>query len=407
MDNTSPVRFAEACGATAPLDLVIEKDTGEVVTRGVIDHPCAMIGRDSYCEIVLSDPAVSGRHAFLQVIGGRVLVVDLESRSGTRWADLPRPDGWLAPDVPVQVGPFRLHLAAQVSDSRTRFGPGYHPLQSGPLPDGYPKAAVEFRNGKVAQSRWEINRTVTLLGRARSCKINLASDEVSLFHAYFLLTPDGVWIVDLFGRGGVLVNGEPVRFCRLEHSDEVRVAKFVLGLAYEGGARPAKSPAVTATPLGIANPDLPTAFPDRLVVPPSEAPVTLVPAAAVPVDTTRFSAEQSQLFEQFQQVMLKMMTLFGQAHQQQIATLERELKKLATMTEELQRLQSQRSLEPPPATAATAQKPLSDPGQTPEPTAESARLHGFVFDRIAALHDERQGVWQRLLSLVSAKPANG
>jgi pSer/pThr/pTyr-binding forkhead associated (FHA) protein len=403
VDNKSPIWFAAACGAVSSLDLVIEKDTGEVVTRGAVEQPCAMIGRDPYCEIVLADKSVSARHAFLQVVGGRVFVVDLDSRSGTRWDDLPRPDGWLTPDTPVQLGPFRIHVTAPVSDTPAIVGPTYHPLHAGPLPKGYPRVAVEFRNGKVAQGCWDINRTLTLVGRARACKINLASDEVSLFHAYFLLTPDGVWVVDLYGRGGVLVNDEPVRFRRLDHGDEVRIAKFILGISYAEGATNTRRPEPITAPLATANPDVTSGFPDRLTGPLSAPPVTLIPADD-DTQATRFSAVQSQLFERFQQSMLMMMKLFGQAHREQIAAMEREMAKLAALTEELQKLQAPAADASDPTAVRNA---IQSSDNTPIPADDSALNKEHIFDRISALHSERQGVWHRLMSLVSAKPTDG
>jgi pSer/pThr/pTyr-binding forkhead associated (FHA) protein len=396
VDPTSPIRFAAACGATSPLDLVIEKDTGEVVTRGAVDQPCAMIGRDQYCEIVLSDVGVSARHAFLQVIGGRVFVADLDSRAGTRWADRPKPDGWLAPDAPVQVGPFQLHLSGPVSEAPHRFPSNFHPLQPGPLPDGYPRAAVEFRNGKVAQSRWEINRVLTLVGRARACKINLASDEVSLFHAYFLLTPDGVWLVDLYGRGGVLVNGEPIRYRRLVNGDDIRIAKFSLSVAYENDVKalPLTEPLPMAAPLGTAVPDVPSGFPDVLAKPVTAPPVALV-AAYDSSPEPDLADVRRQLLDQVSRSIDVLRESFDRAEPEQVAIMEAERRRLAALTEEIQALQNR--LESPRET------PLPEPGKFPAVTTESADIHGQMVDRLAALNTERNGVWQRLIGIVSPK----
>jgi pSer/pThr/pTyr-binding forkhead associated (FHA) protein len=393
VDNALVARFAAACGATAPLDLLIERASGDVITRGSVDRPCALIGREPYCKIVLSDPTVSSRHAILQVIGGRVFVADLDSRSGTRWADRARPDGWLDPDSPIQVGPFRVRLAAPVSDRPTRFDPSFHPLRAGSLPATFPKAAIEFRTGKVALNRWEINRTFTLIGRARSCKINLTSDDVSLYHGYFLLTTDGVWVVDLYGRGGIQVNGQSVRVARLEHGDEVRVARFVLGLTYEGAPPPAARP--YTAPLSTARADVSTAFPDRIaapaVTPPSiVAPPPDEPATPPPADPAGLTLEQ------LQQSMTQMMEKFDQAHRQQIASIEREMSKLTALTEELQK-------QVPPAGARPGPAAKPDPTKPPVTVDDAAKHYTLVYERIAALNAERQSLWQRLMKLVSPK----
>src|SRR6516162_7466422 len=297
VDSTLVARFAAACGASAPIELLIERISGEVITRGSVGRPCALVGREPYCKIVLSDPTVSSRHAVLQVIGGRLFVADLDSRSGTRWADRTRPDGWMDPDTPIQVGPFRLRLAAPVSDRPIPFESSYHPLRTGPLPEGFPRVAIEFRTGKAAVNRWDVNRTLTLIGRARSCKINLTSDEVSLFHGYFLLTLDGVWVVDLYGRGGIQVNGQSVRIARLDHGDEVRIARFVLGVSYDGAPLP---PARSFhTPLATAAADVASGFPDRIVTPAQTPPSLVAPPPDEPT-TPKPDDPAGQALEQLQ-----------------------------------------------------------------------------------------------------------
>src|SRR5580698_6697848 len=70
--------------------------------------PYAVVGRGEGCDIVLPAHQVSFRHAYFQVIEGQVFCVDLASRNGVAWPDGPRKYGWVRPNVPIEIGPYRL-----------------------------------------------------------------------------------------------------------------------------------------------------------------------------------------------------------------------------------------------------------------------------------------------------------
>ena len=70
--TTDPLRFADACGAWAPLDLRIQLGNGTLLAEGTLDAPNAILGSTLECDVTLTAPEVSPRHAVLQMIGGRV-----------------------------------------------------------------------------------------------------------------------------------------------------------------------------------------------------------------------------------------------------------------------------------------------------------------------------------------------
>src|SRR5262245_33744143 len=57
-------RFAEACGATGPLDLRVDLAGGGVLAEGSVAQPFTLVGRDDACDVTLSDPEVNMRHAW-------------------------------------------------------------------------------------------------------------------------------------------------------------------------------------------------------------------------------------------------------------------------------------------------------------------------------------------------------
>src|SRR5262249_58053764 len=103
--------FREACGWPGRLDFDVHGPEGARVSCHQRDRPFARIGRDPRNDIRLDLANVSARHAYLQVIAGRPFVVDLGSRSGTRWRGESRSAGWLGPDDVLGGGDFTGRLA--------------------------------------------------------------------------------------------------------------------------------------------------------------------------------------------------------------------------------------------------------------------------------------------------------
>jgi pSer/pThr/pTyr-binding forkhead associated (FHA) protein len=232
-------RFAEACGATHPLNLRVGLADGGVLAEGVLQQPFTLIGRDDACDVTLTDPDVNPRHAWFQVVNGRVYALDLGSRLGVVWPDGAARSGWLDAKTPVRVGPFQLEIRVPVSD---RTDPAPDPLVAEPdAAKHYPIVQLDFRNGKRVKDRWTINRPITLVGRSSSCKLHLQAEDISSFHCGLVLTPGGLWVVDLSGRG-VVVNGERMRVAPLNHGAELWVGRFLIGCNYPGrGEEPSAS----------------------------------------------------------------------------------------------------------------------------------------------------------------------
>jgi pSer/pThr/pTyr-binding forkhead associated (FHA) protein len=237
-------RFADACGATGPLHLRVDLAGGGALAEGSVAQPFTLVGRDDACDVTLSDPEVNLRHAWLQVLGGRVFAVDLGSHSGLVWAGGTRGPGWLDVGVPVRVGPFNLYLRAAASERPSSYPSGYNPLAADTAAKTRSAVTLEFRNGRRAKDRWLVNRLLTLIGRAPDCKIHLNAEDISPYHCGIVSTRSGLWVVDLSGRG-VVVNGERMRVAPLPQGAELWVGRFLIGCVYQTPPSPP-----TASPSG-------------------------------------------------------------------------------------------------------------------------------------------------------------
>ena len=129
----------------------------------------------------------------------------------------------------------------------------------------------------------------------------------------------------------------------------------------------------------------------------------VVPAAPAPAGGEMIPAP---MFEQFQQSMLMMMKMFGQMQQQQMAGIQQEMARLASLTEEMHKIQSDLARGVAPAPAVAHHNPLPAPDDVPAVNEETANQHQFVFDRIAKMEAERQTIWKRLAGMMGPKPAS-
>ncbi len=100
-----------AVGAALCLHVVGGPDAGQVVAlpRGILT-----IGRGADCDVVLTDPDASRRHAALTVTAGGISVHDLQSTNGTSVDGLPIDDDGtaLAPGATVRVGDCFMSVCA-------------------------------------------------------------------------------------------------------------------------------------------------------------------------------------------------------------------------------------------------------------------------------------------------------
>ena len=233
-DLAQSLRIATGAGDGLRVTVLAEGDTAPVEHE--FKYPFVVIGRGEGCDVLLPNPRVSFRHAYLQVIEGRVFCVDLASRNGVTWPDGPRKFGWVAPGVPIQIGPYMLHVVGdEAKDNSLREAlADLNPLeryrgQAGPMP----KVDLEFRYETANQPTWSVNRLLTLIGRSPMCKLRFETPMVSAVHCGLLLTGQGLWAIDLLGRGGTKVDGQNVRAIPLESGSEVSFGRFQIGVFYE------------------------------------------------------------------------------------------------------------------------------------------------------------------------------
>jgi pSer/pThr/pTyr-binding forkhead associated (FHA) protein len=406
MNENALELYRKACGLSAPLVLECAGPSAAISARGTFERPFVLVGRDPASDLFLNDPAVSRHHAFLQVIAGRLFVIDLKSRTKTRWEGVEEPThrGWLDPDRSIQVGPYRIRRTAGDSGKSPNAElPGAsaredeEELEVSPMP----RAALELplRIGGVA-SRWPVEGPLVMVGRSEECELVLTDDSISRFHAVLVSTWAGLWVVDLLAREGVHVNGKRVRWAWLAGGDTLRMGRFSFVVNYEiapdrinrqdipidAGASPVQPPGTALAVSKRASENGPlvrvprarTQSPATLkpaTWPPALEPDALglsdgqvwEPAVGYPQSAMAMWQQQMQLMESFHNDMVLMVQMFVAMHREHVAAVGQELDKIQELTRELGALQAKMAQTPESANAGLEREPVgSAPGSSPD-----------------------------------------
>jgi pSer/pThr/pTyr-binding forkhead associated (FHA) protein len=407
--------FLNACEAGGPLELDVEGRDLRQSGRQVFDQPFALIGRDPRSDLPLVHEQISLRHAYLQIIAGRVFCIDLGSRTGTRWREGRRRFGWLGRRQAIRIGPFRIRL--QGGDSASDDGDYEMPSRASILgPDSprstaLPELTLELRdrNGSEPQI-WRMNRVMVLVGTKDICKLRLSDPSVSSLHGCLVRTAMGPWVVDLLGRGGVLVNGRLVRSSRLLDGDTMQIGRYEIRVRCGPPARSAL-PGPGARPLSLessvaARAEGPSAMrvwtsdaAAASLPAPETARVELVPFAqgalpalegvsdsvALPL-LNQFGIMQQQMFDQFQQTMMMMAQMFTTMHRDQSDMIRGEFARLNELNQEIESIKAdlaKLALIPPVHTSAPIAGPSNPVREMSQPQADAPARVAPVRDAAA------------------------
>ncbi len=373
--------FRNACGLGVPLALECKNSYRSAVASvtHVFERPFALIGRDPKSDLVLDDEQISRRHAFLQALGGKILVVDLQSRTKLFWEgeETPRAKGSLDRNRFIQVGGYcirRVDMSPSPDQQRELVVSSSTLDQQASEANSVSRAALELpiRMG-AAPALWPLGEQLVLVGRAAECELVLNDESVSRFHAALVPTPSGVWVVDLLAREGVHVNGERVRWAWLGEGDSFRIGTFTFIVRYEtppehltrldvplnAGASVVESPR-SELAVRVSGPDdgrrsltvrRGGRSPARLET--TGFAQTVEPAAfatsgigawdqSLPLHPSPMAMwqQQMQLMESFHNDMMMMVQMFVAMHRENLASVRHELDMVQQLTGELSALKA-------------------------------------------------------------------
>jgi hypothetical protein len=200
--------FFRACGGLQTISLAVRR----VESRGpaeayAFQQPFVVIGSCAESDLVMPDRSVNYRHIYLQLVGGRWIFTNLARISRTKAGQGHPASGPFDVGCELKVG---YHVIKRVGTSPAgeliRQSEDLLPERSRELPS-YTLDVVSRRRGAPDLPPTEFSAPLTLIGTSKACDLMLDDDSVSRVHASLVSTPDGLWVVDLLGRGGVAVDG--------------------------------------------------------------------------------------------------------------------------------------------------------------------------------------------------------
>lgn len=402
MSEQTLLEFSEECGWQDPLSLTILRKHDAARVCRVLQQPFALIGRAPQADVSLPRKDISWRHAYLQVIEGRLFCVDLKSRIGIRWPDGQKSSGWVSSNDTIQIGPFIIQ-ANGAKPANGEEDDDLNPLAADAMDcDDTIQVSLEFLNSVINGSgnrTWDVNRRLTFIGQNSACRIRFSDSSVSTFHCSLVRTPRGLWAIDLLGYDGILINEEPRQCALLEDGDCLKVGKFKIRIHYhdrthrprpsgvvltakksgesglilaeDEGQRETRALESTPAPPSSSTElvSLLTSFGAGFPVPMQEPPALALPESATgegrqldPMLMTmfhQFTSMQQRMFDQFQQTIWMIVQTFSALHKDQVSVIREELDRLHELNQELHTLQATLAKQAPANQEGTASSVLS------------------------------------------------
>jgi pSer/pThr/pTyr-binding forkhead associated (FHA) protein len=331
--------FLGACGATGLMQWTVECRGSAEVELVTLDLPFLIVGRHPRSDLHLPHPDVSDRHAYLQLVGGRLFCVDLGSRVGTYLDGRCRRAGWVDRGETIRIGPYRLRLVGgdrepSEVDGDELEAPGRSPR---------PGLALNLSHRSLRWSTCSPAGELILVGSSADCQARLLDPSVSGVHCALLRTPNGGWVVDLLGRGGVAINGTRTRLGRVAEGDELRIGDSLVRLPstrLADGTSPttsnhATSPLPSSVPALVSEADLRSLLSGLTPEKAELAESFLIPLA------NQLGLMQQHMFDRLQEAERERFQALVAFQGEQFAALREELEQLRELRQEIDEMRGE------------------------------------------------------------------
>jgi pSer/pThr/pTyr-binding forkhead associated (FHA) protein len=443
--SDAPDTFLAACGLTVPIRLSLERPEFAGTMSFRFQQPFLVIGSHPDADLRLDHPDVGRRHAYLQVVSGRIYCTRLQSQMGIQHSSGGWSERWLQPGDAIVIGPFQIRWEEE-SDEPPIPDDGDDwpaPTSRSFVRPSLTEGALEFIGDRTRPSPWRLSRALVICGRSAFCKVRLTGTDVSELHCGLVRTSDGIWLVDLLSRTGTMVNGQSVRYTRLAFGDELEVGRHRLRLVPVPGTSVSGLPARREDKARAASSitDIVPAASTSLVHTPD---VVSGSDMSLQLMVRELGQLQQQNADQFQQSLFMLFRMFSDMHKEQMGLIREELASLHRLSERERALEkelarrtvsaggsgggsaptlrlvtgevpsprvngatdpgtpaAQRGPEPRPARFVPPRGVAASRGHGPTPDASTAHME--ILERIAAIRDERQSRWRKLLNTMTGR----
>jgi ATP-binding cassette subfamily C protein len=228
----------EATVASALLLRIVSSDLSDQSGVEFAVRDTMTIGREAGCDIVLSERAVSRKHASIEPTPDGLRLTDLGSGNGVWIGPTRVEEKILGPGDHFQIGstvfecvraqPEPVHAAApaSVADASTIFMTA--PTMAAVAPAAvHTPFIVRIVNGSRAGTEIIVDTGVATIGRSLDCTVVVDERDVSRKHAKIESTPDGLLLTDTGSSTGVWIGSMEIKSQLIKPGDRVRLGEHV------------------------------------------------------------------------------------------------------------------------------------------------------------------------------------
>lgn len=203
------------CGGKPGFQLLVEVAGEAHARKKPLDEAYATIGSGPQCDVQIDRTGVLPCQAYVQWIDGRLFCC------GSGVAGTPI-SAWID-RRPVDFGSFRLSVPN--IDPRTKV-PADPQSKNSDLAAEVLQVQLKFQGVAQQDNLWPVDRSLTLIGRGRQCKLRLDHPDIPDMLACLIRTHTSCWLINLDRRESVHINDLPVRFQSLDIGDRLQLGPF-------------------------------------------------------------------------------------------------------------------------------------------------------------------------------------
>jgi pSer/pThr/pTyr-binding forkhead associated (FHA) protein len=385
-----------------------------------VPAPYGVIGRAPGGALVLDDPAVSSRHAYLHLDRRGLFAVDLATRTGTRVGSGGELSGWLAPGQRMEIAGITIEVV------EIRYGSNEDVATlppSNPLDDAgeTPLAQLTLFPEISPEEPLALNSELVFVGRSPACGVTISSASAMRVHSVLVRAPKAAYVVDLVGRG-TWRNIRPVRGAeRLLNGDSLMIGadRFNCRIETAGSALSQGRIGLPALSLGVGSAaTLPALFSPA---PESQVPASIFPTPEIldliPVEAqarvigwlmNQIQSRQDDSVRRQSEFQTELVRLVAEIHRDNQAVLQQHLERAVSVHEELAEIRDEMkqrfgadAVAKFPALAAPKPTPLRIAPVAPPDDPEAAA--NWLISRVNQLDQESRSSWKDLLGRLAGR----
>lgn len=386
-----------------------------------LPRPYGIIGRAEGADVRIDDRDVGSRHAYLHLDRRGLYVVDLATRTGTRFGEVAGAADWLHPGRYLEIAGRRVELLGLRIAGRNFEPPADDPpgllADAG---DGPPLPRVSLTASGEEGPPWTVGSELLFVGRSPCCGMRVEADSAARIHAVIVRSVAGVFVVDLAGRA-TSINGRPVSGAGpLANGDVLGLGggRFVVRVEppvpeQGGDLGVSAAPAARPTALAVGEPHgIPAELMRSLPPLPAELFTAESQAAVLGWMMGVLQATQNEMLRRQEEFSTEVVSAVQELRRENRDLMGKHLRKVERIQRELAALRedvrrrfgdaSAPAAEPVPALPKPP--PLNVDIAAPHAPDDPQAATAWLLARVNQLDEENRSSWKELLGRIAGLP---